>query len=140
MTSFLLDTNIISELTKPQPDKGVIDFVATLPFAWLSVITLHELDYGVALLPEGKRKQQIQNVTVELVHQFSDYIVSVGQAEAQQAAAFRVLCKQQGNVLHLTDSLIAGTAEVHHLTVVTRNVKDFDGLNLNVFDPFGASG
>lgn len=136
MADFLLDTNIISELTKPEPDQGVIEFVAGLSVAWLSVITLHELEYGVGLLAVGKRQRTIENAISGFVQQFGDYILPLQQPEVQQAAAFRILRKQQGKVLHLADSLIAGTAQVHQLTVVTRNVKDFDGLGVGVFDPF----
>jgi predicted nucleic acid-binding protein len=136
MTDFLLDTNIISELTKPAPDQGVVEFVAGLSVAWLSVITLHELEYGIGLLPAGKRQQTIQRAVDDLVQQFGSYILPLEQREAQQAAAFRRLRKQQGKVLHLADALIAGTAQVHRLTVVTRNSKDFDGLGIGVFDSF----
>lgn len=137
MTHFLLDTNIISELTKQAPDQGVVDFIADLPVAWLSVVTLHELEYGVGLLPKGKRRQAIQNVISGLVRQYEGHILPLTPNEAQEAAIFRVLRRQHGTVLHLADALIAGTAKVHHLTVATRNVKDFEQLGIEVFNPFG---
>lgn len=135
MTNFLLDTNILSELSKREPDTGVTEFVSGLTVAWLSVITLHELEYGVALLPEGKRRR-IENSIGGLVTRFGDYIIPLHENEAHTAAIFRVSRRQQGNTLHLADSLIAGTASVHHLTVATRNTKDFEGLGVEVFNPF----
>ncbi len=133
---YLLDTNIISELTQPEPDAGVIRFVGSLSIAHLSAITLHELEYGAKLLPEGRRRQNIQGVIVQLVKQYAEYIIPLGRAEAQQAALFRVQRKQQGYLLPLADSLIAGTAQVQQLKVVTRNTKDFAGLGVEVFNPF----
>lgn len=139
MTKYLLDTNIISELGKPEPQKSVIEFLSDQPVAWLSTITLHELEYGLALLPEGNRSNGIQSIMAELISRYSAYIIPISQAEAQQAALLRAMMEQQGKVLHLADSLIAGTAKVHHLTVATRNVKDFEGLGIELFDPFASN-
>jgi len=136
MTNYLLDTNIISELGRPEPQKSVVDFVASTPIAWLSTITLHELEYGIALIPEGSRQKAIKQVVSELVSAYGDYIIPVGQQEAQEAALLRAIMKQQGKVLHLADSLIAGTAKAHNLIVVTRNIKDFEGLGLHLKNPF----
>ncbi|WP_022952428.1 type II toxin-antitoxin system VapC family toxin [Leucothrix mucor] len=136
MTNYLLDTNIISELGRPEPQKSVVDFVASTPIAWLSTITLHELEYGIALIPEGSRQKAIKQVVSELVSAYGDYIIPVGQQEAQEAALLRAMMKQQDKVLHLADSLIAGTAKAHNLIVVTRNIKDFEGLGLHLKNPF----
>lgn len=136
MTQILLDTNIISELGKPEPQQSVVDFLMTLPVAWLSTITLHELEYGLALLPKGNRRSAIENTVSALVSQYGDYIITVGQHEAQQAALLRAAMKQQGKVLHLADSLIAGTAKVHNLVIATRNIKDFEGLGVELINPF----
>lgn len=137
MTNYLLDTNIISELGRPKPQKSVVDFVASTPIAWLSTITLHELEYGIALMPEGSRQKAIKQVVSELVSAYGDYIIPVEQQEAQEAALLRATMKQQGKVLHLADSLIAGTAKAHNLIVVTRNIKDFEGLGIQLNNPFG---
>ena len=60
----------------------------------------------------------------------------MNQAEANQAALFRVQAKKQGRVIHLADALIAGTARVHDLLVVTRNVDDFLGIDVEVVNPW----
>ncbi len=136
MTHYLFDTNILSELARPEPQQSLVDFVASAPIAWLSTITLHELEYGIALIPKGARRDAIKQFIDGLVGTYSDYIIPIGQREAQEAAYLRALFKQQEKVLHLADSLIAGTAKVHHLTVVTRNIKDFEGLGVLVENPF----
>lgn len=132
----LFDTNIISELSKPEPQKSVVDFVALTPVAWLSTITLHELEFGIALMPEGRRKLAINKTISGLVGYYGDYVIPVGRQEAQEAALLRAFREKEGTTLHLADSLIAGTAKVHNLAVVTRNVKDFDGLDIELVNPF----
>jgi len=133
---YLLDTNIISELGKPKPQKSVVDFVSLTPMAWLSSVTLHELEFGIALIPEGRKKQNIDKVVSGLVSGYEDYIISVGEHEAHEAALMRAFRELGGRTLHLADSLIAGTAKVHTLAVVTRNVKDFVDLDIEVVNPF----
>jgi len=136
MTQILLDTNIISELGKTKPQQTVIDFLADLPVAWLSTMTLHELEYGLALLPEGNRKKTITQAISTLIQYYNPYILPIKQAEAQQAALLRVLAKKKGKILHLADSLIAGTAQAHNLSLATRNTKDFADLGIKLINPF----
>ncbi len=134
--AFLLDTNVISELVKPAPNKNVVKFLSTMDSAWLSIISLHELTYGLRLLPEGKRLVELDEKLQQLLSEYSDWIIPVNQAEANQAALFRVQAKNQGRVIHLADALIAGTAKVHDLSVVTRNVDDFLGIDVEVVNPW----
>jgi len=136
MPQYLLDTNIIAELGKPQPQTNLVTFLSNLRWAWLSIITLHELHYGLALLPQGRRRTRIESTMTELISQYRDYLIPIDQQEAQQAALLRASFKRQGKILHLADSLIAGTAKVHNLTLATRNTKDFDGLSVDLFNPF----
>jgi predicted nucleic acid-binding protein len=136
MKGFLLDTNVISELVKPVPDKNVVEFLSTMDSAWLSIISLHELTYGLELLPKGKRFAELDEKLRQLLSEYSDWIIPVNQSEANQAALFRVQAKNQGRVIHLADVLIAGTAKVHDLSVVTRNVDDFLGIDVEVVNPW----
>jgi predicted nucleic acid-binding protein len=136
MKGFLLDTNVISELVKPVPDKNVVEFLSTMDSAWLSIISLHELTYGLELLPKSKRRTELDEKLQQLLSEYSDWIIPVNQSEANQAALFRVQAKNQGRVIHLADALIAGTAKVHDLSVVTRNVDDFLGIDVEVVNPW----
>jgi predicted nucleic acid-binding protein len=136
MKGFLLDTNVISELVKPVPDKNVVEFLSTMDSAWLSIISLHELTYGLELLPKGKRFAELDEKLRQLLSEYSDWIIPVNQSEANQAALFRVQAKNQGRGIHLADALIAGTAKVHDLSVVTRNVDDFLGIDVEVVNPW----
>ncbi len=136
MKGFLLDTNVISELVKPTPDKNVVDFLSIMDSAWLSIISLHELTYGLELLPKGKRRTELDEKLRQLLSEYSDWIIPVNQSEANQAALFRVQAKKHGRVIHLADALIAGTAKSHDLSVVTRNVDDFLGIDVEVVNPW----
>jgi predicted nucleic acid-binding protein len=136
LKGFLLDTNVISELVKPAPDKNVVEFLSTMDSAWISIISLHELTYGLELLPKGKRYAELDENLRQLLSEYSDWIIPVNQSEANQAALFRVQAKNQGRVIHLADALIAGTAKVHDFSVVTRNVDDFLGIDVEVVNPW----
>ena len=136
MKGFLLDTNVISELVKPAPNKNVVKFLSAVDNAWLSIISLHEMTYGLKLLPQGKRRSELDNKLQQLLREYSDFLIPIDQAEAYQAALFRVKAKHQGRVIHLADSFIAGTAKAHNLFVTTRNVDDFLGIDIEIFNPW----
>ncbi|MCF6249818.1 MAG: PIN domain-containing protein [Methylococcaceae bacterium] len=137
MKGFLLDTNVISELVKPEPNEDVIKFLSAVDNTWLSIISLHELTYGLQLLPQGERRYVLDKKLQQLLLEYSDLVIPIDQSEAYQAALFRVQAKQKGRIIHLADSLIAGTAKAHDLTVVTRNVGDFLGIDVEIFNPWG---
>ena len=136
MTGVLLDTNVVSELTRETPDSRVLAFLAGHDNLWLSAVVLHELDFGIGLLPPGRRRDGISAALSAFVTEYEDRIVPVGRSEARQAAALRARAHRSGRVLDLGDALIAGTASANDLSVATRNVRDFDGLGLDVIDPW----
>lgn len=138
MTGVLLDTNVVSELTRETPDSRVLAFLAGHDDLWLSAVVLHELDFGVGLLPPGRRRDSISAALSAFVTEYEDRILPVGRSEARQAAALRARAHRSGRVLDLGDALIAGTASANDLSVATRNVRDFDGLGLDVIDPWRA--
>lgn len=136
MSGFLLDTNVISELVKPSPNKNVVKFLSTLNNSWLSIISLHEITYGLNLLPMGRRRSELDEKLQQLLYEYSELLIPINQVEADQAALFRVQAKHQGRVMHLADSLIAGTAKAHSLALATRNVDDFQGIDIEIFNPW----
>ncbi len=136
MTNYLLDTNVISELAKQEPDQQLVNFVLSLSKAWLSTITIHEIEFGLNLLPEGNKRFQLEQSINALMNQYTAFILPVSHEEAEAAAILRAAARKKGKTAHLADSLIAGTAVVHGLTVVTRNVKDFDILGVDTKKPW----
>lgn len=134
---YLLDTNILSELGKKTPDQGVTGFVNTLENAYLSIISVHEIQYGLQLLPEGQRRTYLSQMMENLLHQYADNILPISQDSANQAATLRAVAQQNGRALHLADALIAGTAIANDgLILVTHNAKDFSGLPVAIKNPF----
>jgi len=136
MRKYLLDTNIISELAKPSPHQNIVDFVIKQDKAWLSIITVHELNYGLKLLPEGKRRSQLEASIENFIEQYANFIIPIEYQEAHVAALLRADARKLGRPCHLADSLIAGTAKAHDLTVVTRNEKDFRDFGIGVINPW----
>ena len=136
MSGYLIDTNVVSELTKVSPDPGVVTFLSEQDDLWLSSVVLHELKFGLLSLPEGRRRGDLQQVLSDFTAEFDDRILPLERVEAEWAARLRAEAHLSGRVLHLGDALIAGTAKAHGLSVATRNVKDFDGLDVNVANPW----
>ena len=136
MNGFLLDTDVISELTRETPSPKIISFFVEHDELWLSAIVVHELKIGIELLPPGNRRDRIYSVFINLVSQYGDRILPVGDSEANQAAIYRAQQHRVGRVLDLGDALIAGTAKVNGLALATRNVRDFENLELELINPW----
>ncbi len=136
MTRYLLDTNILSETTRPRCDPGVRSFLSELSEAYVSVLSIHEIAYGLERLPQGKRRSALTEAIEALLGTFSDAILPITQPEARAAGALRAASQGQGRSVDTADGLIAGTALVHGLTIVTRNAKDFEGLGVLVHNPW----
>ena len=136
MSGYLIDTNVVSELTKASPDPGVVTFLSEQDDLWLSSVVLHELEFGLLSLPEGRRRDDLQQVLSDFIAEFDDRILPLERIEAEWAARLRAEAHLSGRELHLGDALIAGTARAHGLAVATRSVRDFDGLDVNVANPW----
>lgn len=139
--SHLLDTNVISELIKPQPEPAVLRFIARLDVTfYLSVITLAELRLGVALLPEGRRRSAFdQWLSVDLPNQFAGRILMVDQTVAQAWGDLTALSERRGTNIKAMDAMLAATSVAHNLILVTRNIRDFAKLDLALLNPWDES-
>lgn len=137
---FVLDTNVVSELRKVRSGKanaGVGEWASDVPSGQMfaSVITIHELEHGVLLAERADphqgailRRWLDESVTAA----FADRVVSIDSAVAKRAAALHV-----PDPTPIRDAFIGATALVHHMTVVTRNVKDFERFaDLAVLNPW----
>ena len=136
MNGVLIDTNVISELTKETPDSQIVSYFIEHSELWLSAVVIHELKFGIELLPTGSRRDRIYSALTDLVSQYGDRILPVGESEAIQAAIFRAHQHRAGRTLDLGDALIAGTAKVNDLALATRNVRDFEHLELKLINPW----
>lgn len=136
--SYLIDTNVLSELRRRQPNAHVTRWMSERPAntLYLSVLTLGELRKGVEGLADERRKRRLLDwLEVELPAYFGGRIVSVDAAVADRWG--RLLAHARRPVPAI-DSLLAATAMAHGLTLVTRNLKDFQYPDLQVLDPWAA--
>lgn len=132
--AYLLDTNVVSELRKPRPQGGVVAWLESMDDAqlYLSAVTLGELQAGIELTRE-QDPQKAQEIEAWL-----ELVAGAYNVLPMDAATFRAwarLMYRKTDALY-EDAMIAATAQVHGLTVATRNVADFHALGFEVFNPF----
>jgi toxin FitB len=127
VTGFLLDTNVPSELTRPQSDANVEDWLdaANDEQLFLSVVSLGEMLKGLTVLPASKRRRELQQWIDETLRPWFDgRILPVTERIAERWGVLAGECVIKGRGLSMADGLIVATALEHGLTVATRNVRD----------------
>lgn len=128
---YLCDTNVLSELARPRPNAGVLRWAAKLARVSLSVITLEEIQFGLAWRPNPR--------VIEWFELFlSDHceLVPVTAEVARISGQFRGQLRAGGSSRTQADMLIAATAAAFGLTLVTRNSRDFEGCGVALLNPF----
>jgi len=126
--SFLLDTNVVSEWVKPHPNPGLIEWMESTDEdrIFLSVVSLAELRYGVERMAAGKRRSRLEEwLRDELPLRFEGRILSVDIDVADGWGKIVSRSESAGRPIGVMDAFLAATAEMHRLTLVTRNVSDF---------------
>lgn len=134
--SYLIDTNVLSELRRKLPDARVVEWMARRPPAslYLSVLTLGELRKGVESLAISERRLRLLDwLEVELPSFFAGRTLPI---TAGVAARWGALLAAAGRPLPAIDSLLVATALHHGMSLVTRNVRDTAGLGVPVIDPW----
>jgi toxin FitB len=140
MNGFLIDTNVLSEYNRPGgPNAGVKRWLETTvrELQHVSVITLAEIQKGIELLDEGKRRTQLEQwLAQDLETWFSGRVLYVDREVSRRWASLVAQAARRGRPLPTVDSLIAATALAHDLTIVTRNVRDFEGTGAATLNPW----
>lgn len=136
MAGYLLDTNVISEMTKRQPHVNVAAFLSREEDLWIPVLVTHELEYGVRRLPYEEKRYRLELAITVLIAEFDDHIIPLYRDAADLAAEFRAHAEWEQRKLTMADALIASTAVTQGLILVTRNVKDFDYLSVEIVNPW----
>lgn len=135
--SYLLDTNVISELVKQTPNPIVLNWMDSIDNEkfYISVITLGEIRKGVAVIQNPERLEKISHwLEIELPAYFEERILNIDAKVADSWG--RLQSKNKGYILPAIDGLIAATAYVHNLTLITRNTKDFINASIALINPW----
>jgi predicted nucleic acid-binding protein len=137
--SFLLDTNVLSEPMKERPNSRVLRWLAQVneDRVFVSVVTITELRYGVERLARGKRRERLDGwLRKDLISRFEGRILPVDLQIAEACGGLMARSESMGRPLEARDGFIAATAEVHDLTLVTRNTSDFEPTLKALINPW----
>ena len=134
MSVYLVDANVLSEASKPDPDERVVDWLRrNEPEIAVDPIILGEVRFGILLLPRGRRRSRLERWFEEGVRRLQciPWEASTGLRWAELLATLR----SSGRAMPIKDSLIAATALAHDLKVATLNRRDFEAAGVTVIDP-----
>lgn len=134
----VLDTNVISESFDGRGDNRVFDWLdgQDIGDLYLTSITVAELVYGAELLPEGKRKQAFRSRIDDIVNEYRGRRLAFGDEAAYIYGHISARRKNAGHAIETKDAQIAAICLFHGATLATRNIRDFEGLDLRLVNPF----
>lgn len=134
MAEYLVDANVLSEATKPDPDPRVVEWLRRHePEIAVDPIILGEMRFGILLLPRGRRRSRLERWFEDGLRRLQciPWEASTGLRWAELLATLR----SSGRAMPIKDSLIAATALAHDLTLATLNRRDFEAAGLTLIDP-----
>lgn len=136
--SYLLDTNVISEPKRPQPDARVIQWLAGVDEnqTYLSVLTIGEMKKGVEKLPSSQNRARVQNYLEKTRNRFGGRILPITDRTFLVWGKMIADFEKKGVVRPALDSLLEATALEHDLILVTRNIRNFQGSAVTILNPW----
>ena len=135
----VIDTNIVSEIMKVAPSETVVNWLNNKKSSslYVSTITLGEIEYGLRILPAGKRRLQLKERFERFVSlAFAQRVLAYDEAAARTYGEVMGLRKEIGRPMSVPDGQIAAIARSNGLTVATRNTGDFEDCGVELIDPF----
>jgi predicted nucleic acid-binding protein len=135
----MLDTNVVSEWTKPRPDPGVVSWLAQADEdrIFMSVITLAELRHGIERLPAGARRDRLDEwLTQQMPLRFEERLLPIDADTADLWGRVMARGQAAGRPPNAMDAFIAAAVLRHDMTLVTRNVSDFEALDVRLINPW----
>jgi toxin FitB len=135
----ILDTSVISALMRSQPDNAAVTWLdrQAAESIWTTSITVFEIRFGIEMPLPGRRRKRLEDLFEQsLVEDFQDRILPFDQHAAREAAALAAQRQRDGCPAGLRDTQIAGIALARRATLATRNVRHFQGLDVEVIDPW----
>lgn len=137
----LLDTNVISELTKIAPSANVLRWLngQVSSSVYISAVTVGEIEYGLRILPDGRRRRRLKERFERFVAlAFAQRVLGYDEAAARLYGDIMGLCRESGRAMSVPDGQIAAIARSHRLSLATRNTKDFAACGVELINPFDA--
>ena len=132
---YLVDANVLSEVTRPQPASVVVEWIRRHePDIVVTPIVLGEIEYGIGLTPLGRKRTELQRWFEGGLRLLR--VLDLDSATASAWATLLVRLKKKGQAMPLKDSRIAASALQHGLTIATRNIGDFRNVGVPLIDPF----
>jgi predicted nucleic acid-binding protein len=135
----LVDTNVISEVMRPNPSGNVISWLNShnITVLFISSITIAEICYGLRILAEGQRRQSLQSRFEQFISQgFAKNILNFNEPAARTYAEIMGMRKEKGRPMSLPDGQIAAIAQTNYLSLATRNITDFEDRGIELINPF----
>lgn len=137
----ILDTNVLSALMRSSPHAAVVRWLDEQPAdsIWVTSVTVFEARFGLALLPQGKRRLGLEHAFERVLEEdLANRILDFDTVAAASAARLAAERQRRGRPVDFRDTLIAGIAQARRATIATRNIKDFERLDVPVVDPWKA--
>ena len=137
----ILDTNVISALMRSEPDPVVVRWLDRLPpeSLWTTAITVFEVRLGLDVLAAGRRRRLLEAAfAAALEEDFEGRVLPFDQAAAQAAGQIAAERRRAGRTVEIRDVQISGIAKARKSAVATRNGRHFEGLGLDLLDPWSA--
>lgn len=139
MTDWLLDTNVLSELRRPKPDRNVVEFVSSqsLDHLFISVVTFAEIRFGIELVNDAKRRVELdQWLDQRLRPMFAERVLEITEDILLKWRLLLETGRKRGHTFSEPDLMIAATALHHGLTVVSRDTAEYEKANVAVLNPW----
>lgn len=138
----VLDTNVLSELMQANPEPRVVQWLDAQPpeSVWTTAITVFEVRYGLAILPEGRRRRILQAAfETALAQDLGDRVLDFDLQCAGTASEVAAELREAGHPVDIRDVMIAGIARAYRATLATRNTRHFSHTGVSLADPWSAA-
>jgi predicted nucleic acid-binding protein len=137
----ILDTNVLGALMRTAPEAAVVAWLDRQPAqsVWITSITLFETQFGLALLPIGRRRQMLETLFARLLNEdLENRVLDFDSAAATESASLAAVRQKSGRPVDMRDTQIAGIVLARRATLATRNVRHFRDLKISIVDPWTA--
>ncbi len=138
----ILDTNVVSELMRPAPDPAIASWVSECATSslFLTAVTEAELRFGLAIMPQGKRRDGLAKGLERMLETgFANRVLPFDSDAARAFAEIAAARRRLGRPIALADCQIAAIGRVRGMPVATRNIRDFEDTGIEIFDPWGGA-